>query len=46
MNDVGINVLLVKGQGIALCYIRPLWRVAGDIDLFLNKDYYYKGVAF
>lgn len=35
-----VNALLVKGQGIAQCYERPLWRACGDIDLFLDtKDY-------
>lgn len=39
MRESDINTLLVKGQGIAQCYERPLWRAAGDIDLFLNDDY-------
>ena len=35
-----IYTLLVKGQGIAQCYERPLWRTCGDIDLLLsNKNY-------
>lgn len=35
----GICTLLLKGQGIAQCYERPLWRTPGDIDLLLsNKD--------
>ena len=33
----GINTVLVKGQGIAQCYERPLWRSCGDIDLFLSE---------
>ncbi len=37
-----IYVLLVKGQGIAQCYQRPLWRASGDIDLFLRDDNYLK----
>lgn len=37
-----IYVLLVKGQGIAQCYQRPLWRASGDIDLFLSDDNYLK----
>lgn len=37
-----IYTLLVKGQGIAQCYWRPLWRACGDIDLFLNEDKYKK----
>ena len=32
--------ILMKGQGIAQCYERPLWRTAGDIDLLLNDDNY------
>lgn len=38
--------LLVKGQGIAQCYEKPLWRPSGDIDFFLNKDNYGKAVSF
>lgn len=36
----GIYALLVKGQGIAQCYDKPLWRACGDVDLFLNDDNY------
>lgn len=32
--------ILMKGQGIAQCYERPLWRTAGDIDLLVNGDNY------
>ena len=28
-----IYALLVKGQGIAQCYERPLWSACGDVDL-------------
>lgn len=44
MREVGICTLLVKGQGIAQCYERPLWRTSGDIDLLVDKDYYQKAV--
>ena len=37
-----IYALLVKGQGIAQCYERPLWRACGDVDLLLDKDNYEK----
>jgi hypothetical protein len=37
-----IYTLLVKGQGIAQCYEKPLWRVCGDVDLFLSEDNYAK----
>lgn len=32
--------ILMKGQGIAQCYERPLWRTSGDIDLLVNGDNY------
>lgn len=37
-----VYALLLKGQGIALCYDKPLWRACGDIDLFLSDDNYKK----
>lgn len=37
-----IYALLVKGQGIAQCYERPLWRACGDVDLLLSCDNYIK----
>lgn len=37
-----IFAILVKGQGIAQCYERPLWRSSGDVDLFLNDTNYQK----
>ena len=42
LQDAGINDLLVKGQGVAQCYERPLWRMCGDIDLLLDEDNYEK----
>lgn len=38
----GIYTLLVKGQGIAQCYEKPLWRSSGDVDLLLSADDYEK----
>lgn len=35
-----VYALLVKGQGIAQCYEKPLWRSCGDVDLFLSEDNY------
>lgn len=46
MNAVGVNSLLVKGQGIAQCYERPLWRSCGDVDLFLDRENYYKAKEY
>lgn len=36
LNATGIKALLVKGQGIAQCYEKPLWRKSGDVDLFYD----------
>lgn len=38
MRIAGIYTLLVKGQGIAQCYEKPLWRSCGDVDFFLSED--------
>lgn len=40
MRRADIYTLLVKGQGIAQCYKRPLWRACGDVDLLLNDHNY------
>ena len=37
-----VYCLLVKGQGVAQCYEKPLWRCAGDIDLLLSDENYTK----
>ena len=37
-----IYAILVKGQGIAQCYEKPLWRVCGDVDLLLSDSNYEK----
>lgn len=37
-----VYTLLVKGQGVAQCYERPLWRACGDVDLFLDQQNYEK----
>lgn len=42
LRDAGIYTLLVKGQGVAQCYERPLWRVCGDIDFLLDEVNYKK----
>lgn len=34
--------LLVKGQGVAQCYERPLWRASGDVDLLFSDENYEK----
>lgn len=42
----GIRAVMVKGQGLAQCYKRPLWRASGDIDLYLDEDDFQKAKAF
>lgn len=46
MRSVGIYTLLVKGQGVAQCYEKPLWRACGDIDFFLSEDNYFKAIQY
>lgn len=45
LQEAGIKAVLVKGQGVAQCYERPLWRSAGDIDLLLDEENYNKAKA-
>lgn len=42
LREEGVFAVLVKGQGIAQCYERPLLRSAGDIDLLLPPASYGK----
>lgn len=42
LRRAGIYTLIVKGQGVAQCYERPLWRACGDVDFFLNEDNFVK----
>lgn len=46
MRKAGVYALLVKGQGIAQCYERPLWRSCGDVDLLLDRENYEKAKSF
>ena len=46
MRKLGIYTLLVKGQGVAQCYERPLWRTSGDINFFLSDENYAKADAY
>lgn len=45
LHKAGVYGLLVKGQGIAQCYERPLWRTCGDIDLLFSDKNYEKAKA-
>lgn len=46
MRKNGIISVLVKGQGVAQYYEKPLWRVAGDVDFLLDNDNYEKAKEF
>lgn len=46
MRNDDIYTLLVKGQGIAQCYERPLWRTSGDVDLYLSDTNYKRAQDF
>lgn len=46
LREADIYTLLVKGQGIAQCYERPLWRACGDVDLFLSDENYKKAKRY
>ena len=46
MREKDIYMVLVKGQGIAQCYERPLWRQSGDVDLLLSGENYQKAKQF
>ena len=40
LHEAGIETVLIKGQGVAQSYERPLWRASGDIDLLMDADNY------
>lgn len=46
LRSAGIYTLLVKGQGLAQCYARPLWRACGDVDFYLTKSNYERAKEF
>ena len=46
MRKAGIYTLLLKGQGVAQCYERPLWRACGDVDFFLSEENYAKAKEY
>ena len=46
MRTQSIYAVLVKGQGIAQCYEKPLWRACGDVDMLLSDSEYDKAKAF
>lgn len=46
LRKANIYTLIVKGQGVAQCYKRPLWRASGDIDFYMNEDNFQKAKMF
>lgn len=42
MRQADIYTILIKGQGIAQCYERPLWRASGDVDLYFSESNFRK----
>ena len=46
MRAAGIYTLLVKGQGVAQCYEKPLWRCSGDVDLFLSDENFQRAKSY
>lgn len=42
LQSEGVKSVMVKGQGVAQCYEKPLWRASGDVDLLLDADNYEK----
>ena len=42
LRKADVYAILVKGQGVAQCYERPLWRCSGDVDLLLSSNNYEK----
>lgn len=45
MRKADIYAVLVKGQGIAQCYERPLWRLNGDVDFLVDAKEYEKATS-
>lgn len=46
MKGEGVYTLLLKGQGVAQCYERPLWRSCGDVDFLLSDENYKKARSY
>ena len=46
LNDAGIDFLLLKGQGVGQCYVRPQWRSSGDVDLLFTSNAFEKAKNF
>ncbi|WP_118195429.1 nucleotidyltransferase domain-containing protein [Albibacterium indicum] len=42
LKEVGLDPMLVKGQGLAVCYVRPERRLCGDIDWYFGSRVAYR----
>ena len=42
MREADIYTLVMKGQGVAQCYEKPLWRSSGDVDFLLSEENFIK----
>lgn len=42
LTENGIDALLLKGQGVAMCYPHPELRTPGDIDVFVPEETHYE----
>ncbi len=40
ISEVGRVPILLKGQGVASCYLEPEKRQCGDIDLYIGEEYF------
>ena len=46
MRSANLSPVLIKGQGVGQCYLRPPWRAAGDVDLLIGVEDYEKAKKF
>lgn len=46
LRGANVYAILVKGQGVAQCYEKPLWRSCGDVDLLLSESNYEQAKTF
>ncbi len=46
LREKGIYAFLLKGQGVAQCYQKPLLRTCGDVDLLLSEEDYQAAINY
>jgi hypothetical protein len=42
LRERDVYAIMLKGQGLAQCYKKPLWRACGDVDLLLSEESFQK----